>query len=115
MTRRERRQARADRLREWADKREARGDAGWDRAQETADRIPFGQPILAGHHSEGRDRRYRQRISDTFDKAAADLAKARDMRSRATHIDDELASSIYDDDPDAIPALKARIASLEAE
>jgi hypothetical protein len=38
------------------------GQALYDDAHRMADAIPFGQPILDGHHSEGRDRRYRDRI-----------------------------------------------------
>ena len=41
-----------------------------DQAHEMASAIPFGQPILVGHHSEGRDRRYRDRIHNTFGKAS---------------------------------------------
>ena len=41
-----------------------------------ASAIPFGQPILVGHHSEGRDRRYRDRIHNTFGKAFATMDKA---------------------------------------
>lgn len=47
-----------------------------DQAHEMASAIPFGQPILVGHHSEGRDRRYRARIHDTFGKAFATMDKA---------------------------------------
>jgi hypothetical protein len=31
--------------------------------------IPFGQPILGGHHSEKRDRNYRDKIHNTYGKA----------------------------------------------
>ena len=37
------------------------------------------------------------------------------MRSRADGIEDQLATSIYDDDPDAIEQLRARITRLETE
>ena len=47
-----------------------------DQAHEMASAIPFGQPILVGHHSEGRDRRYRDRIHNTFGKAFATMDKA---------------------------------------
>jgi hypothetical protein len=52
MTTRERREARAARLREWADKREAKSTAAFDAVRQIADNIPMGQPILVGHHSE---------------------------------------------------------------
>jgi len=115
MTYRDRREAKAEKLTEWAEKRQAKAEAGWARGDEMASVIPFGQPILVGHYSEGRDRRYRARIASTFDKALEDQRKAEDMGSRAEGIRDQLASSIYSDDPDAIEALETRIAKLEAE
>lgn len=36
------------------------------KAHDMASVIPMGQPILVGHYSEGRDRRYRAKIHDTF-------------------------------------------------
>jgi hypothetical protein len=48
-TYRERREARAERLREWADKRAEKAGAAAERASEMGAAIPFGQPILAGH------------------------------------------------------------------
>jgi len=57
MTTRERREARAARLREWADKREAKAQAGFQAVHDLADSIPMGQPILVGHHSEAHARR----------------------------------------------------------
>lgn len=43
--------------------------------------IPMGQPILVGHHSEMRDRRYRQRAWDKMDKAY-ELSKKSDYYER---------------------------------
>lgn len=115
MTTRDRRQARADRLEEWAAQRAAKAEAGRARALELGSVIPFGQPILAGHHSQGRDTRYRARIAGTMDRAFEDGAKARDMASRSAGIHHQLATLIYSDDSDAVEALHARIANLEAQ
>lgn len=114
-TYRERREARAERLREWAAKRDAKAGAAFDQAKTMGDAIPFGQPILVGHHSQRRDERYRNRIVATMDRAVEHAAKAADMGSRAAGIEAQLAASIYDDDPDAIERLTERIAHLEAE
>lgn len=62
MTYRERREARAEKLREWAAKRDAKSAAGFQAARTVADGIPLGQPILVGHHSEKRHRRDIARI-----------------------------------------------------
>jgi hypothetical protein len=57
----------------------------------------------------------RARIIRQEDAAHQSLAKARSMAGRADGIEGQLAVSIYDDDPDAIEQLTARIARLEAE
>ena len=114
-TYRERRQARAERLRSWAESREAKATAAFDSAREMADQIPFGQPILAGHHSEGRDRRYRDRIAGKMDAGIGHAAKAERMAEKASNIEAQLDAAIYDDDPDAIEQLEAKIGRLEAE
>ena len=115
MTTRDRRQARADRLREWAGKRGFKAEAAEAAARDLADHIPFGQPILIGHHSEGRARRDAERIRGGLDRAAQDAATARDMNRRATNIEGQLAESIYSDDDDAVPRLRVKIADLETE
>lgn len=112
-TYRERRLAKAERLRGWADKREEKGDAAVEQARSMASVIPFGQPIIVGHHSEGADRRYRGRIDSKYERGVADLDKAESMRSRADHIEEQAAGAIYSDDPDAVEQLRARIADLE--
>lgn len=114
-TYRERREARADRLRGWAEKREAKAEAALEQARTMADMIPFGQPILVGHYSEGRDRRYRDRIGSTFERSLEHAEKARSMTGQAATIESQLDRSIYSDDPDAAERLEERIAELEAE
>lgn len=114
-TYRERREARAERLRGWADSRDTRGNASLDRAHQMADAIPFGQPILGDHYSAGRDRNYRNRIQTTTDRGYADTRKATEMRARADNIDAAANRAIYSDDPDAVEALTEKLAKLEAK
>src|SRR4051794_4138295 len=52
VTRRERLERRAERLRGWADGRDAKADAAYEASRAATEHIPFGQPILIGHHSE---------------------------------------------------------------
>lgn len=112
-TTRERKEARAARLKGWAAKRAAKAEAGFERAHNLAQMIPMGQPILVGHHSEKRHRRHLAKIDAAGFGALADSRKADKMSSRAGGIEDQLARSIYDDDPDAIEALQTRIELLE--
>lgn len=114
-TYRERREAKADRLREWAGKRETRAAADQAAADAMYDAIPFGQPILVGHHSEGADRRYRDRAWNTLGRAVENRSKAQEMTRRADNIEAAAERAIYDDDPDAIERLTERIADLESE
>lgn len=115
LTTRERRERKADRLREWADSRDAKADAAYVGVQAIVERIPFGQPILVGHHSERGARADQRRIESGMDRSCEHSAKAGDMRSRADNIEAQNRAAIYSDDPDAVEALTAKIARLEAE
>lgn len=115
MTYRERREARAERLREWAEKREAKSEAAFGKAEQISSVIPMGQPILVGHHSEGRHRRDIGRIESGMRKGIEHSKMAARHSERASNIESQLERSIYSDDPDAVEALEARIESLEAE
>lgn len=114
-TYRERRTARAERLRGWAEKREARTDSLFASAREAIAGIPFGQPILIGHHSEKRHRRDLDRHDQRMRAAIDNQATAARMESKADEIERQADGAIYSDDPDAIEALTAKIATLEAQ
>lgn len=113
MTRRERLERKVERRREWSEKAAARSSSAFERAQGMASAIPFGQPILVGHHSEKRDRRYRAKICATFDTAAAEHQKAQHHDRRADGLAHQLETSIYSDDPDATLALRQKMRELE--
>ena len=107
MTYRDRREARAERLQEWAGKREDRAAAVFKASEPFRGDNAFNtQP---GHIP------FRAKLNAREDRAHESLAKADSMRSRADGIESQLANSIYDDDPDAVEQLRARIARLEAE
>lgn len=79
----ERQAQRAIALEAKAERVGAQAEALYDQTGRLADAIPFGQPILVGHHSEGRDRRYRDRIANTMDKAVATFEEATALEERA--------------------------------
>lgn len=107
MTYRDRREARAARLDEWATKRQERAAAVFEANRPYTSDYAFNtQP---GHIPA------RTRIIAQEDRAFESIRKAEDMASRADHIRDQLDASIYSDDPDAIDRLEERIAKLEAE
>ena len=115
MTYRERRLAKAERLREWAEKREQKSEAAFDSAHTISSGISMGQPILVGHHSEGRARRDQDKIMSGMRHGIEHARKAESMNSRADNIEAAAEHAIYSDDPDAIERLEERIAELEAE
>ncbi len=115
MTYRERREAKAERLREWADKREQKAAAAYEQSSALAEMIPFGQPIMAGHHSQRTDENRRARIGAKMSASVEHRRKAVSMKSRAGNIERAAKRAIYSDDPDAIAQLRAKIEKLEHE
>jgi hypothetical protein len=76
-----------------------------------AEVIPFGQPILVGHHSEKRDRAYRGRIDGKFRKGFELYEKSKDLNSRAEAMINNAA--IFSDDPAAVEKITSRLEQLE--
>jgi len=66
-----------------AEKAENRSNTLSERASDMLSVIPPGQPILIGHHSEKRDRNYREKISTTFRRAREESNKADYYREKA--------------------------------
>ena len=115
MTRRERMEHRLEQRREWAQKAQQRSAAHFDTSHTMADRIPFGQPILVGHHSERADRRYRGQIAGHMDRGVEEMKKAAYHEEKADGIETQLGRVVFSDDADAIEQLQARIAESTAE
>lgn len=115
MTYRERRERRIEKLNEWAEKRVVKSDSAYQEARKLGGSVPFGQPIIVGHHSEGKMRRLAGKIDNKMRQSVENQAKAEEMQSKAANIASALDRAIYSDDADAIEQLEARIAGLEAE
>lgn len=114
MTTRERRELRAARLTEWADKREVRAEAAAEKAHDLAGMLPMGQPILVGHHSQRGHERHIRNVNRAYSQAAENAEMARSMHSKAANITAAAEHAIYSDDGDAIERLSTRIVTLEA-
>jgi hypothetical protein len=107
---------RAERFEDRAERAEATSDALYSRARTMADAIPFGQPILVGHHSEGRDRRFRARIESTFGRAFEAGDKAKYYERRAECARQSADGSKYTDPRylgNRIKEMKSEIALIE--
>lgn len=73
----------AERYETYADNAEARAKSRSQAADKISSFIPFGQPILVGHHSEGRHRRDIERIRNNVEKSIEENDKAAYLRGRA--------------------------------
>lgn len=114
-TRRERLERKAEKRRDWAGSAATKANAAHDRVHEIADGIPFGQPILIGHHSEGRARRDQARMESGMSAAVELGRKAERHAAAADGIERALATSIFSDDEDAVEQLRAKVERLEAK
>lgn len=116
-TRRERLEARAEKREEWAASRRAKADIEYEKADLSEEKtgIPFGQPILVGHHSEGAHRRMIDRAHRAMDRCVENSQMAKEHERKANGIRSQLANTIFSDDEDAVEALEAKIAKLEKE
>lgn len=86
-------EAKKERYKGLAEKNKRESDVRYNTAHKMSGAIPFGQPILIGHHSEKADRNYRKRMRSNLDKSIeADKS----------------------DDPDAVVKLKEKLAKLES-
>jgi hypothetical protein len=65
----ERAEERADRFGDYSDKRASDAESASRAVSSIADGIPFGQPILVGHHSERRARKDAERIENGMRRA----------------------------------------------
>lgn len=109
MSNRDDRKARAEARVERARAREAAARAAYD--NQPAHRIPLGQPILLGHHSQRRHERDLERLhrADQRRWQAADAARTAEQRATAS------GYAIQVGDDDAVTALRDKLAAAEAE
>ena len=103
----ERKENRINRLHELSKKAEEKSDSLYNESKRMGDCIPFGQPILVGHHSETRDRNFRNKIHNKMGASVKEADKANHYAGKARAA--ESNTSIFSDDPDAIQKLKAKI------
>jgi hypothetical protein len=73
--------------------------------------IPFGQPILVGHHSERGDRAYRGRAIGKIDKSFQLMHEADELERRAEAVG---TGGVSSDDPDAIAKLTEQLTKLQS-
>jgi len=84
----------------------------FNRASEMGKIIPFGQPILVGHHSEAGHRRLIKKIDAKYKKASEADEKAAYYQSKADSAATNTAISC--DDAEAVNRYKSKLEKLEA-
>ena len=105
----ERQEQRAERFEEYSDNRKADAEAAHRAVHAIADGIPFGQPILVGHHSEKHARRDAEKIENGMRKAVK-------MWETSTYWTQRAASAIRHAKYKELPAVRARrIKGLESD
>lgn len=105
----ERAEARADRFENYSEKREKEANSTAAAVKELAGNIPFGQPILIGHHSEKRARRDAEKIENGMRRAVKLWETSEYWTRRA-------AGAIRHAKYKELPAVRARrIKKIEAE
>lgn len=102
---------RVERMKSRAERLKGASASALERARSISDRIPMGQPILVGHHSERKHRRDIARIDDGHRKALDLHRQAETLERRARFAESNRA--ISSDDPDAVPKLREKLADLE--
>ncbi len=107
----------AERYQDRAKTSAAKSNATLAQVREERDMIPLGQPILVGHHSEGRHRRHLASMNSRERRGWEDKGKADHYEAKAERILDNLDNDkvISSDDPDAIVKLERKVERLEGE
>lgn len=103
--------ARRDRFEDLADKNAQRSMDFHAASRRAVEHIPMGQPILVGHHSEGRHRADIKRAHSAMDKSCEAQEKADYYARKAAGVG---RGGISSDDPEAIQKLRAQLVSMQA-
>lgn len=69
----------------YAENAEKRSDAAYNASHEISKYIPFGQPILVGHHSEKRHRRDIEKINNYMGKSCEEMEKAEKYKRKSEY------------------------------
>mgnify|MGYP002554383768 FL=1 len=111
MNRKERQEARANRLRELSVNAAKQSTEAYNQSYKMVEHIPPGQPILVGHHSERRHRSLLIRSWNALGKSVKLGEKAEYFERKAEAAENN--NSIYLGDDDAVDRLQEKVDALE--
>lgn len=107
----ERKQEKIERFKELAAKKRAESSNRFKSAHDLGQMIPFGQPILVGHHSERRHRSDLNKIDNNMRKSIELDGTAEYYERKAKSLENNRV--ISSDDPEAVTKLREKLANLE--
>jgi protein-L-isoaspartate O-methyltransferase len=102
----DRAEARAERFEDYSDKRASDAEQARKTVSAIADNIPFGQPILVGHHSERRARKDAERIENGMRRAVKMWETSKYWETRALGA---IRAAKYKERPDVLARLIKKI------
>lgn len=105
-----RQEARRERFVALAVKMQGASAMHYSASRRAVEHIPFGQPILVGHHSERGHRATLARAASAMDKSCEAASKAAHYAQRAETVG---SGGISSDDPAALVKLRAELAQCE--
>lgn len=105
----ERTEAKKERIEARAAKAQEQSNSHYATAHELGNILPFGQPILVGHHSESKHRRLIANIDNNMSKSVEAQKKADYLEAKAESVG---TAGIASDDPEAIQKLKDKLNNL---
>lgn len=108
----ERARAKAERYNEWSDNADRRSKEAFDRAMGAVEGIPFGQPILVGHHSEKRHRAAIAKSDNAMRKSVEESDKASRLANKAEYWERK-AEDINLSMPESIEYYTVKLAEAE--
>ena len=114
VTKREKLERKLEKREEWAEKAREKCSEEFETARKITENIPFGQPILVGHHSEKKHRRDIERSASHMDKGCAEYRKAEYHEEKARGLSRMLDNTIFSDDEDAIERLTEKLGDRRA-
>lgn len=104
-------QEKRDRLLERAEQAQEKAAQLNDHRRDQGKYLPIGQPILVGHHSEARHRRFLNELERLDRGAISESEKAQSLVERAERVG---TGGVSSDDPDAITKLSAQLEEMKA-
>lgn len=111
MNREEKKQARIERYEELSHKSMQNSNNAYEQSHKMTSVIPFGQPILVGHHSETRHRNLMNRSWNKMGESVKLRGKAEYYQQKAEAAANN--NAIYLDDDNVVEKLEKKIARLE--